>query len=144
MAVGAPALAAGPAAPPMGGRRRRGPAAPTVNPRTIADFEDITGIPFAFARHPMHHEAHIHMNTTHSDAFMDMGDLFTVTAPPTRTTAVLSAVMGTLVSMDGVLGIVTYSRSQYVYYLLPILRSGFFTALFLLQWVPQFWVLPGG
>jgi len=91
-AAGALALT-GHAAPGTGGRRGRGPAAPTVNPRTIADFEDITGIPFVFARHPVHSEAHMHMNVIYSDAFMDMEDLFAVTAPPTRTTFVADPVV---------------------------------------------------
>ena len=41
----------------------------------------------------MHHEAHIHMNSIYSDAFMDMEDLFTVTAPPSRTTFVADPVV---------------------------------------------------
>ena len=73
---------------PATGRRGRGPEAPTVNPRTIADFEDITSIPFVFARHAIYTKAHIHMNTIYSDAFIDMDDLFTVTDPPSRTTFV--------------------------------------------------------
>jgi len=68
------------------------PAAPATNPRSIADFEDITGIPFVFTRHPIYHEAHIHMNNIYSDAFMDMADLFAVTDPPTRTTFVADPV----------------------------------------------------
>jgi len=94
MATGAGALAlTGPATPGTGGRRGRGPAAPTVNPRTITDFEDVTGIPFIFARHPVYNEAHMHMNVIYSDAFMDMEDLFAVTAPPTRTTFVADHVV---------------------------------------------------
>jgi len=84
--TGAGALALTGPTTPATGRRGRGPAAPTVNPRTVADFEDITSIPFVFARHPIYSKAHIHMNTIYSDAFMDMDDLFTATAPPTRTT----------------------------------------------------------
>jgi len=68
-------------APGTAPQRGRGPAAPTTNPRSIADLEDITGIPFVFARHPIYHEAHIHMNNVYSDAFMDMEDLFAVTDP---------------------------------------------------------------
>jgi len=34
----------------QGGRR---PTGATVNPRGVTDFEDVTGIPFVFARHPM-------------------------------------------------------------------------------------------
>jgi len=74
-------------------RRGRGPAAPTTNSRSITDFEDITGIPFVFARHPIYHEAHIHMNNIYSDAFMDMDNLFAVTDPPTRTTFVADPVV---------------------------------------------------
>jgi len=72
-----------------GGRRT---TAATVNPRSIADFEDVTGIPFVFARHPTYHDAHTHMNTIYSDAFTNMDDLFTVTAPPSRTTFVADPV----------------------------------------------------
>jgi len=82
-----------PGTPSTGGRRGRAPAAPTATPRTIADFEDITGIPFVFVRHPIYNEAHIHMNNIYSDAFMDMEDLFTVTTPPTRTTFVTDPVV---------------------------------------------------
>jgi len=63
-----------------------------VNPRSIADFEDVAGIPFVFARHPICHDAHTHMNTIYLDAFTDMDDLFTVTAPPSRTTFVADPV----------------------------------------------------
>jgi len=66
--TGAGALALTGPATPATGRRGRGPAAPTVNPRTITDFEDVTSIPFVFARHPIYTEAHIHMNTIYSDA----------------------------------------------------------------------------
>jgi len=45
-----------------------------------------------FARHPVCHEAHIHMNDICSDAFMDMDNLFDVTAPPSRTTFVADPV----------------------------------------------------
>ena len=63
MATGGGTLAlTQPATPGTGGRGRRGPAAPTVNPRSVTDFEDVTSIPFVFARHPIYHEAHIHMN----------------------------------------------------------------------------------
>jgi len=92
MATGAGTLAL-PATPSTAGRRSRGPAAPTATPRTIADFEEITGILFVFARHPTYHEAHIHINGIYSDAFMDMEDLFTVTAPPSRTTFVADPVV---------------------------------------------------
>ena len=91
MATGAGALAL-PAAPGAAGQRSRGPAAPAATPRTIADFEDITGVPFVFARHPAHHEAHTHMNDIYSDAFMDMEDLFAVTPPPSRTTFIADPV----------------------------------------------------
>jgi len=94
-ATGAPgpaplAIAAAPAATPAtpaarGGRRT---TVATVNPRSITDFDEVTGIPFVFARHPIYHDAHAHMNTIYSDAFTDMDDLFTVTAPPSRTTFV--------------------------------------------------------
>ena len=82
-----------PGTPGTGGHGGRGPAAPAVNPRTIADFEEITAIPFVFARHPMCHEAHMHMNNIYSDAFMDMDDLFAVTDPPTRATFVTNPVV---------------------------------------------------
>jgi len=88
--TGAPALAplaiTGPTTPAGRGGRRATTA--TVVPRSVTDFEDVTGIPFVFARHPACHEAHIHMNTIYSDAFMDMDDLFTATTPPSRTTFV--------------------------------------------------------
>jgi len=94
MATGAAPLAlTGPATPGTGGHGRRGPAAPTSNPRTVTDFKDVTSIPFVFARHPIYHEAHIHMNNIYSDAFKDMDDLFTVTAPPSRTTFVADPVV---------------------------------------------------
>jgi len=79
----APLAIAGPTTP--AGRRGRGHASPAVNPRVVTDFEDVTSIPFAFARHPICHEAHVHMSAICSDAFMDMGDLFAATAPPSRT-----------------------------------------------------------
>jgi len=82
-----------PGTPGTGGRRGREPAAPTVNPRTVADFEEITAIPFVFVRHPMYHEAHIHMNNIYSDAFMDVDNLFAVTDPPTRATFVADPVV---------------------------------------------------
>jgi len=89
-AAGALAL---PSTPGTAPRRGRGPAAPTTNPRSITDFEDITVVPFVFVRHSIYHEAHIHMNNIYSDAFMDMEDLFAVTAPPTRTTFVANPVV---------------------------------------------------
>jgi len=88
-ASGAAGTLALPSTPATAPRRGRGPAAPTVNPRSITDFKDVTGIPFVFARHPIYYEAHIHMNNIYSDAFMDMDELFAVTAPPTRTTFVV-------------------------------------------------------
>jgi len=90
---GAPlALPAGPATPSTG-RRGRGAAPPTINPRTVTEFEDITSIPFTFARHPIYPEAHIHMNAIYSDAFMDMEDLFDITTtPPVRDTFVADPV----------------------------------------------------
>jgi len=78
---------------PAAAQRDRGPAAPTVNPRSVTDFEDVTSIPFVFARHPIYHEAHIHMNNIYSDAFMDMEELFTVTAPATRVTFITDPVV---------------------------------------------------
>jgi len=94
MASGGGTLAlTGPTTPRTGGRGRRGPAATTVNPRSVTDFEDVAGIPFVFARHPIYHEAHIHMNSIYSDAFMDMDNLFTVTAPPSRTAFVADPVV---------------------------------------------------
>jgi len=97
MVTGATPLAlTGPTTPGgRGGRRPTGVTvnpSVTVNPRTVTDFEDITGIPFVFVRHPTHHEAHMHMNAIYSDAFMDMDDLFAVTAPPTRTALVTDPV----------------------------------------------------
>jgi len=90
---GAPlALPAGPATPSTG-QRGRGAAPATVNPRDITEFDDITSIPFVFARHPIYPEAHIHMNAIYSDAFMDMDDLFSITAtPPVRDTFVADPV----------------------------------------------------
>jgi len=75
-----------------GGRRRGGGGAPTTNPRTITDFEEITAIPFVFVRHPPYTEAHMHMNSIYSDAFLDMANLFVVTDPPTRATLVADPV----------------------------------------------------
>jgi len=92
MATGAAGDLALPRTPAMR-RRSRGPGAPTATPRTIADFEDITGIPFVFVRHPIYNEGHVHMNNIYSDAFMDMEDLFTVTMPPSRTTFVADPVV---------------------------------------------------
>jgi len=66
-----------------GGRRTGG-----INPRTITEFDEITSIPFVFTRHPMYHEAHIHMNSIYSDAFLDMKDLFDATTTPPMTTFV--------------------------------------------------------
>jgi len=80
------AIAAAPATP--AGRGGRITTAATVNPRSVTDFDEISGIPFVFARHPMYHDAHNHMNAIYSDAFTDVNDLFTVTAPPSRTTFV--------------------------------------------------------
>jgi len=82
---GAPlVLTAGPATPSTG-RRGRGAAPAAANPRAITEFDEVTSIPFAFARHPIYPEAHIHMNTIYSDAFMDMDDLFSIAAtPPVR------------------------------------------------------------
>jgi len=88
---GAPLALTGPATPATG-RRGRGTAPATVNPRTVTDFEDSTSIPFVFARHPVCPEAHIHMNTICSDAFMDMEDLFDITAPTVRDTFVADPV----------------------------------------------------
>ena len=61
-----------------------GRAAP--NPRDVIDFEDITSIPFSFSRHPIHTDAHVHMNAIYGDTFMEMDDLFAVVDPPARTT----------------------------------------------------------
>ena len=87
------AIAAAPATPTPAGRggRRTGPA--TINPRSITDFDEVTGIPFVFAKHPVYHDAHNHMNTIYSDAFTDMDDLFTATTPPSRTTFVADPVV---------------------------------------------------
>jgi len=35
----------------LGATRRGGGGAPAADPRTVADFEDVTAIPFVFARH---------------------------------------------------------------------------------------------
>jgi len=89
----APLTIAGPTpTAPAAGGRGRGATAATVNPRSVADFEDVAGIPFVFSRHPVCHEAHVHMNTIHSDAFMDVDDLFAATAPPSRTALVADPV----------------------------------------------------
>ena len=93
MASGAGALALTGPATPATGRRGRGPTAPIVNPRSVTDLEDVTSIPFVFARHPIYTEAHIHMNDVYSNAFMDMEELFTVTVPPTRDTFVADPVV---------------------------------------------------
>jgi len=81
-----------PGAPGTGGHRGRGPAVPAANPRTIADFEEITAVPFVFARHPPCCEARVHMNSVYSDTFMDMADLFAATVPPTSTAFVADPV----------------------------------------------------
>jgi len=52
--------------------------------RAITDFDAIAVILFTFARHPMYPEVHVHMNSIFEDAFLDVDDLFTVTAPPSR------------------------------------------------------------
>jgi len=89
---GAPLALTGPATP-AAGRRGRGTAPATINPRTVTEFKDITSIPVVFARHPIYPEAHIHVNATiYSDAFMDMEDLFNITAPPVRDTFVADPV----------------------------------------------------
>ena len=88
---GTPLALTGPATPATC-RRGRGSAATTINPRTVTQFEDVTSIPFVFARHPIYPEAHIHMNAIYSDAFMDMEELFNITAPPTRDTFVTDPV----------------------------------------------------
>jgi len=75
---GAPLALTGPTTPATG-RRGRGAAPATVNPRAITEFDKVTSIPFVFARHPIYPEAHIHMNAIYSDAFMDMDDLFSIT-----------------------------------------------------------------
>jgi len=83
----APALLPAPSAsgPVRGGGRGR---AITVDPRMITDFDEMTAIPFAFAKHPMYPEAHVFMNGIYADAFLDIDDLFTVTTPPSRDTFV--------------------------------------------------------
>jgi len=67
----APLAIAGPTPTAPAGQGGRRPTVATVNPRSLTDFEDVTGIPFVFARHPTCHEAHIHMNAIYSDAFVD-------------------------------------------------------------------------
>jgi len=89
----APLAIAGPTPTTLAGRGGRRPAVATANPRSVTDFEDVTGIPFVFARHPTCHDADIHMNAIYSDAFMDMDDLFAVTAPPSRTIFVADPVL---------------------------------------------------
>jgi len=88
----APLAIAGPTPTAPAGRGGRRPAVATVNPRSVADFEDVAGVPFVFARHPMCHEAHIHVNAICSDAFVDIDDLFVVAAPPSRTAFVADPV----------------------------------------------------
>jgi len=88
----APLAIAGATPTTPAGRGGRRPTLATVNPRSVTDFEDVTGVPFVFVRHPMYHDAHIHMNAIYSDAFMDMDDLFAVTDPPSRTTFVADPV----------------------------------------------------
>jgi len=80
----------GPGAPGTRGGGR--PRAATMDPRSIADFEEITAISFVFARHPIYPEAIIHMNSIYADAFLDMVDLFTVTDPPSRVNVVANLV----------------------------------------------------
>jgi len=93
MATGGAPLALTDPATPATGRRGRGVAPATINPRTVTDFEDITSIPFVFARHPIYPEGHIHTNAIYSNAFMDMEDLFCITtAPPVRDTFVADPV----------------------------------------------------
>jgi len=84
MAGGTGAPAPAPVTLVAAGRRRGGAGAPTIDPRTVTKFDEITAIPFVFARHPMYPEAHVHMNSTCSDAFLEVGDLFAVTTPPSR------------------------------------------------------------
>jgi len=91
--AGRGALVVAPGTPGTGaGRRRGGGGAPTTDPRTVTNFEDITSIPFVFARHPMYPEAHTHINNIYSDAFLDMADLFAVKDPPTRVTFIADPV----------------------------------------------------
>jgi len=93
--TGAPlAVTAAPGAAPAApaGRGGRRTAAAAVNPRSVADFDEISGVPFVFARHPMCHDAHDHMNAVCSDAFTDMDDLFAAAAPPSRTVFVTDPV----------------------------------------------------
>jgi len=90
--AGQGALVVAPGAPAAGGRRRGGGGAPAADPRTITNFEEITAIPFVFARHPLYPEAHMHMNGVYSHAFLDMADLFAVTDPPTRATLIADPV----------------------------------------------------
>jgi len=75
--------------PTRGGSSGRGSGRPGgINPMTITEFEDILSIPFVFTRHPMYHEALIHMNSIYLDAFLDVGDLFVATTPTAMTTFV--------------------------------------------------------
>jgi len=91
---GALLVVVAPGTPGAGGRRQRGGGGPpTTDPRTITDFEEITAIPFVFARHPLYPEAHVHMNSIYSDAFLDMVDPFVVTDPPRRATLVADPVL---------------------------------------------------
>jgi len=86
--VGSTAAAPASATPLAGGRKRGGGKAPAIDPRTVTEFDEITAIPFVFARHHIYPEAHVHMNSICSDAFLDIDDLFTVTDRPTRVTFV--------------------------------------------------------
>jgi len=72
------------AAPGTPGTRGGRARPPVVNTRAIADFDEITAIPFTFARRPMYPEAHLHMNSIYADAFLDIDDLFVGATPPTR------------------------------------------------------------
>jgi len=65
-------------APGTPGAGARGGTArpPVVDTRAIADFDEITAVPFTFARHPTYPKAHVHMNSIYSDAFLDIDDLF--------------------------------------------------------------------
>jgi len=86
---------AAPAPAPVGtpaAARRRGAGRAPANPRAVTNFEEITAMSFVFARHLMHPEAHVCVNSIYSDAFLDMADLFAITDLPTRVTLLANPV----------------------------------------------------
>ena len=63
----------GPPSTPAGGRGR---GAARIDPRLVADYSEISAIPYTFSRHPMYPNAHMHMNSMCADVFLDIDDLF--------------------------------------------------------------------